>query len=144
MAKKPVPPIEPDDWDDDEAGFLLPLEPPPPVRDPTDLRPHTRQLADLLRARFPDRWIGVEIGTLPLRCEDDLFSDFIDLGDGLGVRLDYDPEEPERVLWISAGNRDHGGEPLDFPRDSEACRGRMLSTGEIAELLDFLDREAAY
>ncbi|AQU87038.1 hypothetical protein B0W47_05580 [Komagataeibacter nataicola] len=144
MAKKPVPPIEPDDWDDDGAGFLQPLKPPPPVRDPADLRLHTRQLADFLRARFPDRWVGVEIGTLPLRCEDDLFSDFIDLGDGLGVRLDYDPEEPERVLWISAGNRDLGGEPLDFPRDSEDCRGRMLSTAEIAELLDFLDREAAY
>ncbi|NHN93726.1 hypothetical protein [Acetobacter sicerae] len=141
MAKKPAPAIEPEDWSDEEAGFLPPLEPPTPVRDPKDLRPHTRQLTDILRAKFPKRWVGVEIGTLPLRCEDDLFSDFINLGDGLGVRLDYDPNEPDRVLWISAGNRDFGGEPVDFPRDNEACRGLMLTDKETTELLDYLEEE---
>lgn len=141
MTRKAEPPLTVDDWSDEEQGFLSPPARPDPVRDPADLRPHTRQLTDLLRAKFPKRWVGVEIGTLPLRCEDDLFSDFINLGDGLGVRLDYDPDEPDRVLWISAGNRDYGGEPFDIPRDSEADRGVMLSDEETVELLDYLEEE---
>ncbi|MCE2566239.1 hypothetical protein [Komagataeibacter sp. FNDCF1] len=71
MAKTPVLSIEPEDWTDDKAAFLSLLEPPTPVRDPKDLRLHTRQLADFLRVKFLQRWVGVEIGTLPLRCEMD-------------------------------------------------------------------------
>jgi len=148
MSKKPVTPPpedeEPtghlsDDWDDQE--FLEPLEPPEPVRDPTDLRPHTRELTDLLRARYPQHYVGVEIGTLPLRSEDELFSDFINLDNGWGVRVDYDDQNPTQITWISAGNRDYGGEPCDLPRcgDDPAKNQAPLTAREREELFAYFD-----
>jgi len=154
VTKKPddtEPKISPyryrSDEEDDGQGFYEPMEPPELVRDPdpASLRAHTRQLMELLRARYPDAYQGVEIGTLPIDTEDDLFSDWIDMSGGLGVRIDYNPESTDEILFISAGNRDcyDPDEILDFERKDGEHEQLPIQPDEIEEIVELMDKYLA-
>ncbi|KXV19229.1 hypothetical protein [Gluconobacter oxydans] len=107
-------------------------------------RPQTQQVIDAVNAAFPKAFQGVcKASDMPaIEADEDLeedgfLSDFVFLGDGWAVRIDYDPEDPDLCLGLSAGNTEAETGGLEVDLDD----GEEIPADVLADVMAFLDEE---
>ncbi|MCP1237103.1 hypothetical protein NKW55_10880 [Gluconobacter kondonii] len=119
-----------------------------PVSKTGPFRPQTQQVVDALNAAFPGLFAGVcKASDLPSDpdgaehdddLEDDGFlSDFVFLSDGWAVRVDYDREDPDLCLGLSAGNTEAPADGLEVDLDD----GEEIPAEVLTEVMNFLRDE---
>ena len=119
-----------------------------PVSKAGPFRPQTQQVVDALNTAFPGLYAGVcKASDLPSdadEAEDDddleddgLLSDFVFLSDGWAVRVDYDPEDPDLCLGLSAGSTEAPAEGLEVDLDD----GEEIPDGVLKDVTDFIDEQ---
>ena len=118
-----------------------------PVSKTGPFRPQTQQVVDALNTAFPGLYAGVcKASDLSSEAEeehdddleeDGLLSDFVFLSDGWAVRVDYDPEDPDLCLGLSAGSTEAPAEGLEVDLDD----GEEIPDGVLKDVTDFIDEQ---
>ncbi|GEM18419.1 hypothetical protein [Gluconobacter oxydans] len=119
-----------------------------PVSKAGPFRPQTQQVVDALNTAFPGLYAGVcKASDLPADDqgteededleEDGLLSDFVFLSDGWAVRVDYDPEDPDLCLGLSAGSTEAPAEGLEVDLDD----GEEIPEDVLKDVVAFLEEQ---